>query len=77
MNNHLSSFQLRQKNMAHLNQRFFIEHRINSIILYLKINPSFFVDLYQGVVINEHQYMTKMGLNANMGRLWKDFIAIF
>jgi len=29
------------------------------------------------MVINEHRYVTKMALNANMGGLWGDFIVIF
>jgi len=34
-------------------------------------------DLHQGMVINEHQYVTKMALNASMGGLWGDFTAMF
>jgi hypothetical protein len=33
-------------------------------------------DLHQGVVTNEHQYVTKT-LSANMGGLWGHFITIF
>jgi hypothetical protein len=29
------------------------------------------------MVTNEHQYVTKMTLNASMGGLWGDFPAIF
>jgi hypothetical protein len=29
------------------------------------------------MVTNEHQYVTKMALSANMGGLWGDFIVIF
>jgi hypothetical protein len=34
-------------------------------------------DLHQGMVTNEHQYVTKMALSASMGGLWGDFITIF
>jgi hypothetical protein len=34
-------------------------------------------DLHQGMVMNEHQYVTKMALSVSMGGLWGDFIAIF
>jgi hypothetical protein len=34
-------------------------------------------DLHQGMVTNEHQYVTKMTLNASMGGLKGDFIVIF
>jgi hypothetical protein len=43
---------------------------------YSKIKSKFLFDLHQGMVTNEHQYVTKMTLNANMGGLWGDFIAI-
>jgi len=29
------------------------------------------------MVTYEHQYVTKMGLNVNMGGLWEDFTTIF
>jgi hypothetical protein len=34
-------------------------------------------DLHQGMVTNEHQYVTKMTLNVSMGGLWGDYTAIF
>jgi hypothetical protein len=34
-------------------------------------------DLHQTMVTNEHQYVTKMALSANMGGLWGDFTIIF
>jgi hypothetical protein len=34
-------------------------------------------DLRQGMVTNEHQYVTKMALCATMGGLWGDFNTIF
>jgi hypothetical protein len=40
-------------------------------------NPSFLFDLHQGMVTNEHQYVTKMALNVIMGGLWGDLTAIF
>jgi hypothetical protein len=43
----------------------------------LELSPSFLFDLHQGMVTNEHQYVTKMALSASMGGLWGDFIAIF
>jgi len=42
-----------------------------------KLNPSFLFDLHQGLVENEHQYVTKMTLCATIGGLWVDFTAIF
>jgi hypothetical protein len=42
-----------------------------------ELNPSFLCDLHQGLVTNEHQYLTKMTLSASMGGFWEDFIAIF
>jgi hypothetical protein len=41
-----------------------------------ELNPSFWCDLHQGLVTNEHQYLTKMTLSASMGGLRGDFIAI-
>ncbi len=34
-------------------------------------------DLHQDMVTNEHQYVTKMTLSANMGGMWGDFTIIF
>jgi hypothetical protein len=34
-------------------------------------------DLHQGMVTNEHQYVTKLVLCASMGGLWGDFTIIF
>ncbi len=42
-----------------------------------ELNPSFFFDLHQGMVTNEHQYVTKMALRVSMGGLWGDFTTIF
>jgi hypothetical protein len=30
-------------------------------------------DLHQSMVTNEHQYVTKMALNASLGGFWEDF----
>ncbi len=56
---------------------FIIEYRLSPTMSYLRIKSKFLGDLHQGMVTNEHQYVTKMALNASMGGLWKDFIAIF
>jgi len=42
-----------------------------------KLNPNFLFDLHQGLVTNEHQYVTKMALCVTMGGLWGDFTVIF
>jgi len=44
---------------------------------YIELNPSFLFDLHEGMVTNEHQYVTKITLNVNMGGLWGDFTTIF
>jgi hypothetical protein len=36
---------------------------------YSKIKSKFLFDLHQGMVTNEHQYVTKMAINASMGSL--------
>jgi len=33
-------------------------------------------DLHQGMVINEHRYVTKMALSVSMGGLWGNFTVI-
>jgi hypothetical protein len=33
---------------------------------YSRIKSKFLFDLHQGMVINEHQYVTKMALNPSM-----------
>jgi hypothetical protein len=53
LDNHLSSLELKQSNLAHL------------------------FDVHQGVVTNEHQYVTRMASNASMGGLLGDFTIIF
>jgi hypothetical protein len=38
-------------------------------MLYSRIKFEFLFDLHQGMVTNEHQYVTKMTLSVNMGDL--------
>jgi hypothetical protein len=56
---------------------FIIEHKKTQQCHIQELNPSFWFDLNQNMVPNEHQYVTKMVLSANMGGLWGDFIVIF
>jgi hypothetical protein len=35
-----------------------------------ELSPSFWFDLHQGMVMNEHQYVTKMALCAMMGEVF-------
>jgi hypothetical protein len=68
-----------QNNMAHLNQRLLlnIEKTQQCRSHIRELNPSFWFDLYQNIVTNEHQYVTKMTLSASTRGLWGDFIVIF
>jgi hypothetical protein len=34
-------------------------------------------NVHQGMVKNEHQYVTRMTLSANMGGLWGNFTVMF
>ncbi len=77
LNNHLSSFELRQNNMAHLNQCLLLNTKKTQQCCIQELNPSFLFDLHQGMVTNEHQHVTKMALSANMKGLWGDFTTIF
>jgi len=56
---------------------FIIEYRKNSTMLYSKLKSKLFVWLHQGMVINEHQHVTKMALSVSVGSLWGDFTKIF
>jgi hypothetical protein len=38
---------------------------------------SFFYDLHDGQVSNEHQYIEKKSQSATIGGLWGDFTSIF
>ncbi len=77
MDNHLSSLQWRKNNIVHLNQCLLLNIKKTQQCHIQKLNPSFLFDLHQGMVTNEHQYVTKMTLNASMGGLWGDFTTIF
>ncbi len=63
--------------MAHLNQCLLLNTKETQQCCIQKLNPSFLFDLHQGMVTNEHQYVTKMALCATMRGLWGDFNAIF
>jgi hypothetical protein len=63
--------------MAHLNQCLLLNTKKTQQCYIRKLNSSFLCDLHQNMVTNEHQYVTKMTLNASRGGLWGDFIAIF
>jgi hypothetical protein len=77
LDNHLSSFEFRQNNTTHLNQCLLLHTKKVQQSCIWELNPSFLFDLHQGMVTNEHQYVTKMALNVNMGGLWGDFTTIF
>jgi len=55
--------------MTHLNQCLLLNIEKAQLCSTQKLNPSFFFDLHQGMVMNEDQYVTKMALSANMGGL--------
>jgi hypothetical protein len=77
LGNYLSSFELKQNNMAHLNQYLLLNIEKDQQCPIQELNRSFLFDLHQGMVMNEHQYVTKMTLNTKMGGLWGDFTTIF
>ncbi len=54
---------------------FITKYKKGSIMSHSRINPSFLFHLHQGIMTNEHEYVTKMAQNATMGDLWEDFIA--
>jgi hypothetical protein len=56
---------------------FIIEYSKSPTMSYSKIKSKFFVDLHQGMVTNEHQYVTNMALSACMGGLRGVFTTIF
>jgi hypothetical protein len=78
LGNHLSSFELRQNSTTHLNQCLLLNiEKIQQCCIW-ELNPSFFLfSLHKGMVINEHQYVTKMALNVSIRGLWGDFTTIF
>jgi hypothetical protein len=47
-----------------------------NVILEKRAN-SFFYDLHDGQVSNEHQYIEKMSQSVTIGGLWRDFTSIF
>jgi hypothetical protein len=63
--------------MAHLNQCLLLNTEKTQQCHIRKLNASFLFDLHQGMVTNEHKYVTKMTLNDNMGSLWGNFTTIF
>ncbi len=69
LNNHLSSLGLKQNNMAHLNQHLLLNTKKVQQCRIQKLNLNFLFDLHRNMVTNEHQYVTKMALNASMGGL--------
>jgi hypothetical protein len=56
---------------------FIIEYKKAQWCWIWEINPSFFFELHQGLVINERQYVIKMALSAPRRGLWGDFTTIF
>jgi hypothetical protein len=63
--------------MAHLNQCLLLNTKKVKQCHIQESNPSFLFHLHQGIMTNEHEYVTKMAQNATMGELWEDFIAMF
>ncbi len=63
--------------MAHLNQCLLLNIKKVQQCQIQELNPSFLFHLHQGIVTNEHEYLTKMAQNAIMGDLWEDFITMF
>jgi hypothetical protein len=69
LDNHLSSFQLRKNNVAHLNECLLLNIEKVQQCRIQELNLNFLFDLHQGMVTNEHQYVTKMALCLMMGGL--------
>jgi hypothetical protein len=63
--------------MAHLNQCLLLNTEKAQQFCIQELNPSFLFDLHQNMVTNEHPYVTKITLGANMGSLCRDFTTIF
>jgi hypothetical protein len=59
--------------MAHINQCLLLNTKKAQQFCIRELNSSFLFDLHQGMVINEHQYVTKMTSCASMGGLWGRF----
>jgi hypothetical protein len=77
LDNQLSSLEVKQNNMAHLNQCSLLNAKKVQQCHIQELNPSFVFHLHQSIVTNEHEYVTKMAQNATMGDLWETFIAMF
>jgi hypothetical protein len=73
----LSSLELMQNNMAHLNQYSLLNTKKAQQCYIQNLNVIFLFGLHQGMVTNEHQYVTKITLSVNMGGLWGNFTTIF
>jgi hypothetical protein len=58
----VSSIQLKQNNMTHLNQCLLSNTKNSQQCHIQKLNPSFLFSLHQSMVTNEYQYVTKMAL---------------
>jgi hypothetical protein len=56
-----------QNDMAHLNQCLLLNVDTTQQCRIQELNPIFLFDLHQSMVTNEHQYVTKMALNASLG----------
>jgi hypothetical protein len=77
LDNHLSFLQLMQNDMVHLNQCLLLNVNTTPQCRIRELNPKILFYLHQSMVMNEHQYVTKMALNASMGGFWEDFTSIF
>jgi hypothetical protein len=55
--------------MAYLNQCLLLNIKKAQECCIRESNLSFLFDLHQGMVMNEHQYVTKMALSVSMGGL--------
>jgi hypothetical protein len=53
--------------MAHLNQCLLLNTKKTQQFHIPKLNLIFLFDLHQGMVIKEHQYVTKLTQNVNNG----------
>jgi hypothetical protein len=77
LDNHLSTLELKQNNMAHLNQCLLLNIEKAQQCCIRNLNLSCLFDLHQGMVINEHKHVTKMAVSVSVGSLWGDFTKIF
>jgi hypothetical protein len=55
--------------MTHLNECLLLNVKKTQQCRIQELNPNFLFDLHQGMVANEHQYVTKMTLCAMIGGL--------